>query len=646
MISSPIKRLGLLAAFVSLGACALASNHLYQQIKIDRAINSPTLAVKYNGVHATLMELRLNGESMGTRTMDASSDNGETTFSINVLSLKDGDNEVEIRLYDKDGNVVGSEKTTITTDSDTKGPVFLTTPKVGDSVMGPCEITVGFGRDFKNTYVSFFIDNQFKSMMNFPPFTYVWDTTRETNGWHEVEAWVVDDTSATYKTRKVRVFVNNPGGHTYRPNPTPATPIKAPAKAIKAAKLPALPDPRTALTPSTNNVAATTNSIEAPVKTILNTTATVAAVKTTAVAPSIVGITIDNFVNPKLEGHTAGTKPAVTPQSTSVGPRLMTPTGKRNVETKAVVAKPTAQSPVATAQSPKPAPAKVVITKSDDQTVSSNPVSANVADVNATTKTITAPQSQPSQPQSAPSTPTPVIVPAVVVAAPAPVAPKNDDSTLVALVPPTKPEAPATHLHPLNLDMSDGGTSSATMHTTSEPAAPVVPAPQTAPVTSAAMNSMGSTDSIIKPVKHFANKPFTVSGLGKKFIDVEYGTRLPIKGNYAISIDGSPVVFDVEPSIHAGVPVTPFRQLIEKQGGQINWQGDVHEVTAVSDGQNIWLKIGDRYAKINDEAIKLELAPFIESGRTIVPLSFISSALNVDVDYDKATGHVLITSKK
>src|SRR5689334_15257071 len=113
MTSAPIKRLGLLAAFITVGATAPAVT--IQQIKIDRALNSPTLAVKYSGVHAALMELRLNGESFGSRSLDETPTTGETTFSLDLLALKDGDNEIEIRLYDKDGHVVGSEKTTIST---------------------------------------------------------------------------------------------------------------------------------------------------------------------------------------------------------------------------------------------------------------------------------------------------------------------------------------------------------------------------------------------------------------------------------------------------------------------------------------------------------------------------------------------------
>ncbi len=118
---------------------------------------------------------------------------------------------------------------------------------MGATVQGPVQLTVGFNKELKNTYVSFFIDNQFKSMSNTPPFGYLWDTTRDANGWHEVEAWAVDDTSVTYKTRRVKVFVNNPGGQTPRHfgpvEPAPQTAVKVsqtphvvtPPVAVKAA---------------------------------------------------------------------------------------------------------------------------------------------------------------------------------------------------------------------------------------------------------------------------------------------------------------------------------------------------------------------------------------------------------------------------
>src|SRR5208283_6046347 len=78
------------------------------------------------------------------------------------------------------------------------------------------EISVGFNKTFANSFVSFFIDNQLRSMSNTPPFSYIWDTSRDANGWHEVESWLVDNSNTTYRTKKIRIFVNNPSGHTIR----------------------------------------------------------------------------------------------------------------------------------------------------------------------------------------------------------------------------------------------------------------------------------------------------------------------------------------------------------------------------------------------------------------------------------------------
>jgi hypothetical protein len=202
------------------------------KILIDRAINSPTLTVRYTGASASVIELRVNGVSLGTRTVNPGKSSGETNFNLDLATLADGDNDVEVRLFDKSGKLIGTQRSTITTDDPSSSPVRLLNPKVGATITGPIEIKVGFGKELRNSYVSFFVNNQFRSMTNLPPYTFVWDTTREPNGWHELEAWVVDENSTTYKTRKTRVFVNNPSGQTPRRviTPAPKTPAKTEPK--------------------------------------------------------------------------------------------------------------------------------------------------------------------------------------------------------------------------------------------------------------------------------------------------------------------------------------------------------------------------------------------------------------------------------
>jgi len=399
------------------------------QISIDRALNSPTLTVRYVNANATLVELRINGESVATRTVSAARSSGETTFTLNLASLSGGDNRIEIRLYDKSGKLLATETTKVTTEA-SQGPVFLTNPKMGATLRGNVEIKVGFGRDMKNSYVSFFIDNQFKSISNVPPFEFTWDTTVAPNGWHEVEAWLVDDTSATLKTRKIRVFVENPGGSTDRPNPD-----RLLGGGLAAPSGPAA-----------------------------------------------------NRLHVGVAGA-AGTKPALLRAPIPTGLKEMIPTGNR-LANQALALQTGHKLPPATVVSGIPAAAE--------------------------------------------------------------------------------------------------------------------------------------------------------TGL----VSITRGRRLPNIGAFAIVYDAHFVNFDVQPRVTDGIPLTPFRYLIEKAGGKVGWAHKLKNVSAYADGHDIFLHIGDSFAQINKQRIELERATFIDSGRTIVPLSFMRDALNVNIDYDRASGHVLITSIK
>lgn len=122
------------------------------------------------------------------------------------------------------------------------------------------------------------------------------------------------------------------------------------------------------------------------------------------------------------------------------------------------------------------------------------------------------------------------------------------------------------------------------------------------------------------------------------------GTRIPNLSSFAVVLNSQFVDFDVNTRVDDGVPMTPFRHLLEKAGGSVDWLNSTKTVSAKADGHDIQLKIGDRNALINKLTVSLEVAPYIDRGRTIVPLSFLHDALNVNIEYDKETGHVLITT--
>jgi hypothetical protein len=483
-----IRRMCVLAGLTVVAAASSATMlPLDAQISIDRALNSPTLTVRYNGANAAIVELRMNGQSIGTRSVNAAKADGETNFTIDLNALKDGDNEIEIRLFDRTGKLVGSDKTNISTDQSNRGPVFLKTPKVGETVQGPVEINLGFGRDMKNVYVSFFVDNDFKKMTNYPPYSFSWDTAVETNGWHEVEAWVIDESSTTYKTRKTRVFVNNPGGRTDRPGVVD-------------------------MTPRTNAIKSSVVESTAPVKALnVKTSGKAAGASTNGSAPSVTGTTVANKVKTATLGGASGIKQTANVNVIATGAKNMAPTTKVALE----------QSKPKLAALPVATPSR---TKSFGQ------------------------------------------------------------GELVA-----------------KADL-----------------APKLP-------TAAVMNTVNASAGMLK---------------------ITRGSKLPNLTTFAVVLNSQYVEFDVNPRVDEGVPMTPFRHLLEKAGGTVKWENLSKSVNADAEGNKILLQIGEMNATVNELKVTLERPAYLERGRTIVPLSFIRDVLKVDIEFDKETGHVLITSLK
>lgn len=491
-----MRKIAKVGALVAMALSAVAAFGFYdQQILIERALNSPNLTVRYNGARVALVEFKLNGVSLGTRTVSAAKNSGETTFNLDLSMLSDGDNLVEVRLYDKAGKLVGAETSTITQDDGAATQVRISYPKMGQTVMGGLDIKVGFGKELRNAYVSFFVDNQFKAMTNSAPYSFSWDTTRESNGWHEIEAMLVDESSTTFKTKKVKVLVNNPGGRTERPTvpSQPPVPVQPATKVQPPTTAPIKSEPPLAKgNPATAGSSGATKAVSA-VSNLL--------------PPSLAAITSPNGISPQT-GDRAGVKSGSYGHPSATGSRLVTPTTPGTVKSGNVTVKTT--------------PSKMVI------------------------------QISPSK-------------------------------------------------------------------TTASGASAVTTVPNT--VSAAATGA---------PAR----------------MSLEKGSKMPFSGKFKISLDGSPIRFDVQPRVQDGVAMAPIRHLLEGAGGTVDWDNQLKMVKALADGKPITLSIGDKMAKVGDSMIELEISPFLENGRTIIPISFLHDTFKVNIEVDAKTGMVLITRVK
>ena len=119
----------------------------------------------------------------------------------------------------------------------------------------------------------------------------------------------------------------------------------------------------------------------------------------------------------------------------------------------------------------------------------------------------------------------------------------------------------------------------------------------------------------------------------------------------SIIIDGQPLVSDVAPQLVNSRTMLPMRAIFEALGAEVNWLGDDEIIIATRGETMITLKIGQpimSIQKISDNknnVIELDVAPYLHSSRTMVPVRAIAEALDAKVEWIDETWTVVITQK-
>ena len=111
-----------------------------------------------------------------------------------------------------------------------------------------------------------------------------------------------------------------------------------------------------------------------------------------------------------------------------------------------------------------------------------------------------------------------------------------------------------------------------------------------------------------------------------------------------VTLDGQPVTFDVAPIIESGRTLVPVRAILEALGAQLTWDANSQQVTAQKEDTTISLTIGETTAYVNGEAYQLDVPAQIRDGRTLVPVRFLSENFHLTVNWDASTNTVEITT--
>lgn len=570
-----------LAATVSSARAAptrVASNLQLSILSPEQTVNGDKLSldVSFRGSAVETVELYLDKALVAKRQLGTAQTRGVLSFGLETALLTEGEHSLMVKAYTNDGQAFTTLAKVRIPAADLSAPVRIAYPQNGIQVSGVVPVRVAIDPSIQKLkpYVTFFVDKELKVLRNYPPYEYVWDTSKVANGWHLLEAWTTTDDSVT-KARIIHVNVNNGGGETKVQDSIPD--LSAENTAPTAAKaqpkdvVNTMPVKPISVDPST----ARSGSDSVQPKVTVDTTT---GVQASNVHP-VIGQNNATPVKPSGNGMAAVSAPAV--QSPAI-------------EANSVGVQSTASHPAAENVGARPV-------EPSAQTLPKRVMVAGVQNLKTT-----------------------AVVPMRTMPAVKPVQPVVTDKamTSVPVIKPTGTDAIVMTVQPVS-PRSMG-------QAVSRPAARM----QVASVPRNMLPAMASVPVVVKI--HPAVHPKSWQSLLSSH-----------SGLFDVAFDDERIAFDVSPRMEQGMALAPFRQIFEHTGGQLYWfGGNAQTVRAVNATREIELKIGDRHALVNNQSVLMDKAPYLISGRTIVPLTFIRDAMDVSISYDSATGRLLIQSKQ
>jgi hypothetical protein len=128
---------------------------------------------------------------------------------------------------------------------------------------------------------------------------------------------------------------------------------------------------------------------------------------------------------------------------------------------------------------------------------------------------------------------------------------------------------------------------------------------------------------------------WTVTRTDTLTIRLTAGVSTAVVGDEERTLDAPPIIVN-------GVTFVPLRFIAEALGADVTWNDALKVVFLARGSSRIQLSIGSKLAIIDGRITQLLEAPCIQSGRTMVPLRFISEAFGADVTWDQATKAVTV----
>lgn len=636
----------------------------------------------------TTLELYVDGQQEAIKKLDNPEDRGVVSFIISPGTLSAGSHEVVVRVSASDAEIA-SAKTGLnisqpveadsgpdvssaiggTSDDGAPPAVAIMAPLSNASVSGTVDIKVDAHDDSgKPPYVSLFIDHNFKTLRNFPPFDFAWDTTRVANGPHTIEVWGYNEEEAVGHAQPLTVLVNNPGGRTLvRHDLLDTVPGSILTDDTERAKASTPIHSATAKNPA---ALAKGPSISVHLQKLASADfiddSSSVSEETQLMAP---------FLPAQLPQHVQAVitaTPPVAPSHPALASILPAPAGVAQLSQYATddsmpeeatqlvtpdIAMPTQpvyqHMPAAAAE---PATHETKLTIERETPVASSPVRNDFSEGAAATKKASVQSasalisSVDLSPNLAPSA---LALPDTL----------HLDSSSAPAITDAQPEAglesPSTEILPMHVRRAAVPVrvrelmARARWHgsVAEERSVGLITLDSTM-VASASISttSLFSAESMLQAPEVPTHRMLQAITTHRVQTQLEPLGSSVYGFNPASIVKSELVMNDRLLSLNEPLQdrdkflFAPFRQIFESEGGIMAWNPEMRQVHALNGSRDVEITIGSRTALVNQEIVTLNACPYLTAGHTMIPLAFVPIALDATVSYDPASGHIVINS--
>lgn len=120
---------------------------------------------------------------------------------------------------------------------------------------------------------------------------------------------------------------------------------------------------------------------------------------------------------------------------------------------------------------------------------------------------------------------------------------------------------------------------------------------------------------------------------------------IKIRPDFSITVNKELVKSDVPPVEYEELIYVPVRFVSSYLGAKIIWYKISKEVLILLPSRQIYLKVGDRKAKVEKEVLSLVSPPFIYQGRTMIPLKWTATHLGAKVKEKRKSMEIVIKKR-